>query len=201
MAAAGCGKTDDRPYVWSYLSPAIFQPTCATASCHSRGAAVSGLDFSTPERGYRSLTGLHTRVVTAAQNADGTCQQQGAAWLCPSARPLVVPYVPSESHLVAMLRGQNAPLMPPDRPLPEPDIRLIEAWILNGATETGGVASPFDAGGVGDLVARESGASDGAAGAAGAAGGGAGNGGVGGNGTTGGAGAQADAAATAGLKR
>ena len=43
-AIAGCGK-DNRPAAWEYVSPLIFQPDCATASCHSRAAAVSGLDF------------------------------------------------------------------------------------------------------------------------------------------------------------
>jgi hypothetical protein len=40
-----------------------------------------------------------------------------------------------------MLRGRNAPLMPPDRPLNEADIQLIENWILNGAKrwETDGI--------------------------------------------------------------
>jgi hypothetical protein len=32
-----------------------------------------------------------------------------------------------------MLRARNATRMPPDRPLPEADIRLIERWIRAGA--------------------------------------------------------------------
>ena len=43
-----------------------------------------------------------------------------------------------------MLRAQGAARMPPDRPLPEADIELVERWILNGATW--GNRSPFDAG-------------------------------------------------------
>ncbi|MBC8132927.1 MAG: hypothetical protein H7X95_08090 [Deltaproteobacteria bacterium] len=35
-----------------------------------------------------------------------------------------------------MLRARAAPRMPPDRPLSEVDIRLIEAWILNGAKKS-----------------------------------------------------------------
>src|SRR5450432_387184 len=62
---AGCGEVDTRPAQWDYISPALFQPNCATSSCHGPAAAVSGLDFSTPERGYLSLRGLWTWVVVA----------------------------------------------------------------------------------------------------------------------------------------
>jgi len=54
----GCSATDDRSASWEYISPALFQPNCATASCHSRATAVAGLDFSDADRGYTSLTGL-----------------------------------------------------------------------------------------------------------------------------------------------
>ena len=40
--ASGCSTTDDRLFVWGYISPGIFQPTCASSSCHSRAAAVAG---------------------------------------------------------------------------------------------------------------------------------------------------------------
>ncbi len=32
-----------------------------------------------------------------------------------------------------MLRARGASRMPPDRPLPEADMRLVERWILDGA--------------------------------------------------------------------
>ena len=51
------------PASWEYISPVILQPSCATSSCHSRAAAVAGLDFSNPERGYISLTRLKVWVV------------------------------------------------------------------------------------------------------------------------------------------
>ena len=131
--ASGCSKTDDRLFVWGYISPGIFQPTCATSSCHSSAAAVAGLDFSTPNSGYASLTQGTVWVPTPSGDpADGCIEIDGAIF-CPHARPLVVPYNPSQSRLVAMLRAQNAPRMPPDRPLPEVDIQLVERWILDGA--------------------------------------------------------------------
>jgi hypothetical protein len=51
-------------------------------------------------------------------------------------RPLVTPFDPAQSRVVNMLRAQSAPRMPPDRPLPEADIRLVERWILNGARKS-----------------------------------------------------------------
>jgi hypothetical protein len=35
------------------------------------------------------------------------------------------------------LRARDLPRMPPDRPLAEADIELIERWILNGACQYG----------------------------------------------------------------
>ena len=35
-ALVGCGTTtDDRPAKWSFISPAITEPSCATVNCHS----------------------------------------------------------------------------------------------------------------------------------------------------------------------
>jgi hypothetical protein len=138
LLASGCRQTDDRPYAWGYISPVILQPNCATASCHSRGTAVAGLDFSDPDRGYDSLMGLDAWVAIPQASPDGGCQDVGGTVYCPRARPLVIPYDPEQSRLVNMLRARNAPRMPPDRPLPEADIALIESWILDGARKVGG---------------------------------------------------------------
>jgi hypothetical protein len=54
-------------------------------------------------------------VVTCG--GDATCLQTAAA----------------TSEMVALMRGQGSQRMPPDFALPEADIRLIEAWISNGA--------------------------------------------------------------------
>ncbi len=141
-SAAGCGDVDTRPASWGYLSPAIFQPTCAMPSCHGPASAVSGLDFSTPERGYTSLTGLRVWIVVSpdggAPPAGVPCATVDGTLVCERLlRPLVTPYDPSGSRVVNMLRARDAPRMPPDRPLTEPDIRLIERWISNGACPSG----------------------------------------------------------------
>jgi hypothetical protein len=139
MLAAACGGADGRPASWGYISPAILQPSCATPSCHSQATAVSGLDFSTPERGYSSLTRLWVWVVTPSDAGGGeSCGIVNGTYVCEQkVRRLVTPYDPAGSRLVNMLRARDAPRMPPDRPLVEADIQLIERWILNGACETG----------------------------------------------------------------
>ena len=139
---AGCDSVDDRPATWSYLSPAILQTNCASTSCHGPAAAVSGLDFSTPDRGYASLTALWSWVVVApdagAPPVGVPCATVGGTLVCErQLRPLVTPYDPAGSRIVNMLRARDAPRMPPDRPLTEADIRLVETWILNGACRLG----------------------------------------------------------------
>ena len=116
-----CGGEENRPATWSYISPAIIQPNCATSSCHSRGSAVAGLDLSTAKKGF-----------------DGLMKQK----LAPNAtlptrmdfpRQLIIPGNPVESRVVNMMRAIGSNRMPPDRPLAEADIALVEEWILLGA--------------------------------------------------------------------
>jgi hypothetical protein len=123
VGVTGCGGLDDnRPPEWSYISPAIIQSNCATSSCHSRGAAVAGLDLSTAEAGWNDLLKQRLPRVTGSpmQRADVP-------------RQLVIPGNPSQSRVVNMMRAFGAARMPPDRPLAEADIALIEEWILRGA--------------------------------------------------------------------
>lgn len=152
LAGAACSRTDDRPADWTYISAALFQPNCATASCHSRDEAVAGLDFSDPDRGYESLTALEVWVPDPTGTIGGDCKTVGATVYCAFDRPLVLAFNDSQSRLVNMLRARAAPRMPPDRPLPEADIQLVEAWIADGARKTPGGAPagipPHDGGGV-----------------------------------------------------
>jgi hypothetical protein len=142
IGGAACGRTDDRPAVWAYVSAALFQPSCATASCHSRARAVAGLDFSDPDRGYTSLTGLAAWVPDLDVAPDGGvgdgCQAVGAIVYCAFDRPLVSAFNPTQSRLMNVLRARSAPRMPPDRPLSEADISLVETWILDGARKSPG---------------------------------------------------------------
>jgi hypothetical protein len=135
LLLAGCGSYDGRPAQWEYISPVILQPNCATTSCHSRAAAAAGLDFSDPERGYISLTRLRLLVVDQYAMGEGCTPTNGTVVCQRGYRPLVTPYDPAQSRLVHVLRHRAPPRMPPDRPLFEADIRLIENWILLGAPE------------------------------------------------------------------
>jgi hypothetical protein len=146
---AGCSG-DSRPAEWGYISPVIMEPNCATASCHSQAAAVSGLDFSDADRGYKSLTSLWVWIAnpnaTDKQTLNCGIAGDGVPVCEEHFRPLVTPYVPDESRLVNVLRGRGAPRMPPDRPLNEADIRLIEQWIIDGARRDNSQPPPPDAG-------------------------------------------------------
>ncbi|HEY7376772.1 MAG TPA: hypothetical protein VIF57_31730 [Polyangia bacterium] len=190
LAGAACSTTDDRPAVWTYISAELFQPNCATASCHSTGLAVAGLDFSDPGRGYKSLTGLHIWVPDPTGSLGGDCVTVDGTGYCYRDRPLVVAFDPSQSRLVNMLRARSAPRMPPDRPLPEADIALVESWILDGARQRPGGAPAGS-------EPQDGGATDGGADGGGGRGGGGGQagGGTGGaGGGTGGAGGSIGAA-------
>jgi hypothetical protein len=143
VALAACDG-DPRSASWEYISAAVFEPSCATASCHSPAAAADGLNFSAAEAGYNSLTRLWLWVEdpTGPEDNMTECRDVDGAQLCRHLRQFVQPYNPAQSRLVHLLRAQDAPRMPPDRPLPEADIQLVEQWILDGAREHVGEAAP-----------------------------------------------------------
>jgi hypothetical protein len=105
VALAGCGSADDRPPTWSYLYPAIVEPSCATASCHSDITQRSGVDLGSIDVAYHALFDRH----------------------------FVIPMSPVDSEVVHLMRADGARRMPPDFALPEVDIQLFEAWITAGA--------------------------------------------------------------------
>ena len=119
--AVGCGGEDNRPATWNYVSAAIIQPNCATSSCHSKAAAVAGLDLSTADSGYDDL------LKQNLPNIPESTMRNAAT------RSMVLPGNPAQSRVVNMMRAFGAARMPPDRPLAEADIQLVEAWILAGA--------------------------------------------------------------------
>ena len=114
---AGCGE-DDRPATWTYVHAAIVRPNCTTSACHSNISAAAGLRFEDRETAYLSLTGQ-------------VCNGPEVPGEPP--RNLVFPGDPERSKLMYLLRGEEVRNMPPDTPLPDVDIELIERWILQGA--------------------------------------------------------------------
>jgi hypothetical protein len=106
---AGCGDADpaDRPARFAYIQAAILEPSCATAGCHSELSRTAGL----------VLEGDSDRVLDELVDEG-----------------FVYPGVVEASPLLYFLRGElGAVRMPPDAPLPEGDIALIERWIDAGA--------------------------------------------------------------------
>lgn len=111
----GCAEVDERPATWSYVHTTIIQANCTSSNCHSELAMTAGLDLHDKDAAYTSLTGR------ACGDPAGT------------SRDFVVPYEPESSKLIYQLRGIEVRSMPPDVPLPDAEIELIERWILEGA--------------------------------------------------------------------
>jgi hypothetical protein len=105
VLVAACEGAGNRPAEWSYIQPAIFEPSCATVNCHSTAARRAELDFEDFDEG------------------------------CQTARGNVLPGDPDTSPLVQRLRANPdyGVMMPPDIPLPESEILIVEAWVLDGA--------------------------------------------------------------------
>jgi hypothetical protein len=104
----GCGgTTDDRPARWSFISATIVEPSCATVNCHSAVAQRAGVDLHDRNTGWNSLV----------------------------SRGFVQPNDQTHSSAILyLMNAQGSIRMPPDVPLPEADIALIDKWIQNGAT-------------------------------------------------------------------
>ena len=114
---AGCDTAEDRPAAWPFVYAGIVRPACATAGCHSALAVQASVDLSTSAAAYAVLTG-------------SVC---GGADVGSAGGNFVVPGHPEASQLMHMLRGDNVARMPPDVPLPDGEIALVERWILEGA--------------------------------------------------------------------
>ena len=110
VLAGGCGSADYGPEKakWSFISATIIEPSCATVNCHSAITHQGNVDLSAREIGYLTLVnGQFTKN-------DGD---------------------PATSTLVTLLNAQGSMRMPPDNPLSQADIQLIETWISNGALD------------------------------------------------------------------
>lgn len=119
LAALGACGEDDRPASWSYIHTAIIAPSCATSSCHTKENELAGVDLHSVDAAYAILVGR-------------TCDPDDPPDLVE--RNYVAPGQPERSALMYLLIGDEVKRqMPPDRPLPERDIDLVERWILEGA--------------------------------------------------------------------
>jgi hypothetical protein len=118
LVAAACGSSiDDRPATLEYISETILAPTCALAECHSAFKRQVGDVFDTPASTRRTIV-ANQLVAYPDDVAD-----------------------PSRSFLIKTLTVGSPSIldpdsgnvrMPYDAPMPDADIRLIEAWIARG---------------------------------------------------------------------
>jgi hypothetical protein len=109
----GCGGTEDtRPKQWSFISPIIIEPACATVNCHSAITHQGHVDLSNSTIGYETLV----------QNSGGMTYY-------------VYPDHPEYSTLITLLNAVGSIRMPPDNPLSQADIQLISDWIQLGAQD------------------------------------------------------------------
>lgn len=118
----GCGGTqDDRPAQWSFISPAIIEPACATVNCHSAITHQGGVDLSNSTIGYQTLVGSAYTTNDAGAYVGGYT--------------FVQPNYPQYSTLITLFNAVGSMRMPPDNPLPQADIQLISDWIQKGAKD------------------------------------------------------------------
>lgn len=117
--STSCDSADDRAASWTYVHAAILRPSCTSSACHSKLGSRAGVDLSTPDAAYLLLTGRG-------------CDAPGLPGEPPG--NFVRPGHPESSKLMYLLRGEGGSIMPPDVPLPDVEIEIVERWILEGAT-------------------------------------------------------------------
>lgn len=108
--AATCAD-DPEPPTWARVSATVMRPSCGTVACHSALARRADVVLDSAAAGYASL-------------------------LTAEPEPFVRAGAPAESRLMYLLAGVDvARMMPPDAPLPDVDIALVERWICAGAED------------------------------------------------------------------
>jgi hypothetical protein len=119
LLAGACGNAmDDRPPTLDYITETILAPSCATAECHSAFKRQVGDVFDTPAAARRTIV-ANALVAYPDDVAD-------------PARSFLVTTLTVGSPSI-LSPGSGNVRMPYDAPMPDADIRLIEAWIAAGA--------------------------------------------------------------------
>ncbi len=123
-SSAGCGtEKDDRPLELSYLTQAIFAPTCGATQCHSTFRQASNTVFDTPEAARATLVNAQLIRFDAEQYD---------------------PDEPEDAALITWITeidpfGEGIGRMPFDAPLLDKDRDLLIAWIQDPALDEDGV--------------------------------------------------------------
>lgn len=115
-ALAACTQPDDPSVTrWHYAYATIIASRCTTSACHSPLSEAGGLDLSDDATAYRELVGRACGDTTTA------------------AAGYVDTTDPGASRLSDLLRRDDPRGMPPQQPLPDAEIELIEGWMRGGA--------------------------------------------------------------------
>ena len=114
LLLVACGSDDvcrDRPVSWAYIHAAIIVPNCATSGCHAALTQAGGgfllnspINLQDRERAYDTLRGISGAIDLLRRGA-----LKG----------------PNDT-------GTDDYRMPPDQPLPNADIDLIQCWVDSG---------------------------------------------------------------------
>jgi len=122
VLGVGCaaGGADPRPATFDFIATTILAPQCATSSCHGRVARVAGLSFETTADAFESLIDMGALEPSVVGTGPGSNVPCNPLLLATSAGPSCG----GESGNVTM---------PPDAPLPDADVALMEQWLLDGA--------------------------------------------------------------------
>ena len=113
VAALGaCGTEDDeRPATLEVVTLTVLAPNCGQVQCHSTTTRTKGLAFDTVEEARLTLI-YELFIHTAVMGVDGTAV---------------------ENDLMNPIRANGKERMPPDSPLADEDIALIQTWLNAGA--------------------------------------------------------------------
>ncbi len=114
LLTAACGVSqDDRPLELTYLTQAIFAPTCGTTQCHSTFVQAAENLFDTPDGVRHSLVD-HGLILFDSTQYD--------------------PDDPDNASLIVWITetdpyGLGTGRMPLDAPMPNKDVLLLKEWI------------------------------------------------------------------------
>ncbi len=107
LLVAACGTTpDDRPPTVEVVALSVLAPSCGQVQCHSTATYIQGYAFDTLDTAKDALRDI-ARVRTGGTSAT--------------------------TRIIEVLRATGGQRMPPDSPLAEQDIQLVEAWIDSGS--------------------------------------------------------------------
>ncbi len=130
LLSAACDSVDDRPATLQYITPAILEPSCAKAECHSSFKMEVGDDYSSVEAARNTMI-ENAQVLFPDNTKFGDNSPSFLVTELTTGNPSILD--PTSTTKIRM---------PYDEPLPLEDIELIKRWIEDGAS--GAQCTPGD---------------------------------------------------------